>query len=46
MFSVAVCQEENTGADLCGNGNALAVSIKHLVSPVKSKVVTFGLFGS
>lgn len=46
MFSIAMCREENTGADLCGKGNALAVSIKHLVKLVKSKVVIFGLFGS
>lgn len=43
MFLIAMCWEENTGADICGKSNALAVSIKCLVSPVRSEVVTFGL---
>lgn len=43
MFLIAVCWEENRGADLCGKSNALAFSIKYLVSLVKSRVVTFGL---
>ena len=45
MFLIAVCWEKNTGADLCGKGHALAVSIKYFVSLVKSDVVVFGLFG-
>lgn len=44
MFLIAMRWEENTGADLCRKGNALAVSIKYLVSLVKNKVVQFGLF--
>jgi len=38
MFLTVLCWEENTGADLCGKGNALTVSIKYLVSLVKSEV--------